>query len=31
MTVELVTKEAVLAALSKVQEPELRNDLVSLT
>jgi len=26
----LVTKELVLAALSKVQEPELRNDLVSL-
>src|SRR5690606_19362669 len=28
--VEPVTKEAVLAALGKVQEPELQNDLVSL-
>ena len=30
MTVEKITKEAVLAALGKVQEPELRKDLVSL-
>jgi ATP-binding protein involved in chromosome partitioning len=30
MTVELVTKDAVLVALSKVEEPELRKDLVSL-
>ena len=30
MKVELVTEASVLAALSKVQEPELRNDLVSL-
>jgi metal-sulfur cluster biosynthetic enzyme len=27
---ELVTKEMVLAALRNVQDPELRNDLVSL-
>jgi ATP-binding protein involved in chromosome partitioning len=30
MKVESVTEASVLAALSKVQEPELRNDLVSL-
>jgi ATP-binding protein involved in chromosome partitioning len=30
MMAELVTKEMVLAALRKVQEPELQNDLVSL-
>jgi ATP-binding protein involved in chromosome partitioning len=30
MTAKLVTKEAVLAALGKVQEPELGKDLVSL-
>ncbi|MFZ0534740.1 MAG: Mrp/NBP35 family ATP-binding protein [Anaerolineales bacterium] len=30
MTVELVTKDAVLAALGNVQEPELGKDLVSL-
>ena len=30
MTVELLTKDSVLAALRNVQEPELRNDLVSL-
>ncbi len=30
MVAELVTKEMVLAALRKVQEPELRSDLVSL-
>ncbi len=30
MTAVKITKEAVLAALSKVQEPELRKDLVSL-
>lgn len=30
MMVELVTKESVLAALSKVDDPELRRDLVSL-
>ncbi len=30
MTAELVTKELVLAALSKVEDPELRKDLVSL-
>ncbi len=30
MTVNLVTKEAVLAALSKVEDPELKKDLVSL-
>ncbi len=30
MKVESVTEAAVLAALSKVQEPELMNDLVSL-
>ncbi len=30
MTVELVSKEAVLAALSNVEDPELRKDLVSL-
>jgi ATP-binding protein involved in chromosome partitioning len=30
MTVELVTKDSVLAALRNVQEPELRKDLVSL-
>jgi ATP-binding protein involved in chromosome partitioning len=30
MKVEVISKEAVLAALSKVQEPELRKDLVTL-
>jgi ATP-binding protein involved in chromosome partitioning len=30
MTAELVTKELILAALSKVEDPELRKDLVSL-
>jgi len=30
MTVELITKDSVLAALRNVQEPELRKDLVSL-
>ena len=30
MKVELVSEASVLAALGKVQEPELRNDLVSL-